>query len=243
MRKLATILAAAFLLLSAPACAQLSTLGVGSFGGATAGTFVHDTFTAADNTLLVNHTGEVGATWTVILGADTDVKIVSGRVVSNNQAGVDSPKAIASGVPATEDYTVTAWLYSIDGTLPVDGVGVLGRRVAGEGAYAAEFDATNGLGLSNFTETAELATVPFTPSTGETYVLALAMSGTTLSVSVQRQSDSQWLTSGGTWQSGQVNCISATDSGSAGAAGQPGLYISGDSFTTGFAVDEFKATQ
>lgn len=54
------------------------------------------------------------------------------------------------------------------------------------------------------------------------YVITLDLAGTTISVKVQRDSDSKYLTSSGTWQSSSTNCISVTDS-AISAAGYVGL--------------------
>lgn len=81
--------------------------------------FLLDTFTDADGTALTAHTGEIGASWSVIPSH-------SGFVIRGNRAY--SPTATggnyASGVPASQDYDVEAQMYcaSVAGA-----AGVIGR--------------------------------------------------------------------------------------------------------------------
>lgn len=66
-------------------------------------------------------------------------------------------------------------------------------------------------------------TPAFTPVDGETYTATLTPSGTTAAGRLQRASDSQYLNSSGTWQSGAADCISATGITTT-ATGHGGLY-------------------
>lgn len=54
--------------------------------------------------------------------------------------------------------------------------------------------------------------VSFSPTVGESYDLTVEASGTTISGFVQRVSDSQWLTSSGTWSGTRSATVSGTDS-------------------------------
>lgn len=50
-----------------------------------------------------------------------------------------------------------------------------------------------------------------TLTAGIYYVMTLTANGTAITVSVQRDSDNNYLTSGGAWQAGIANCISVTN--------------------------------
>lgn len=72
-------------------------------------TFVSDTFTDADATLLPNHTGETGATWTAhpnSLNLDGGGFII--RLNSLNGRGGGGGFSYASGLPAAAEYDVSA---------------------------------------------------------------------------------------------------------------------------------------
>jgi lysophospholipase L1-like esterase len=64
-------------------------------------------------------------------------------------------------------------------------------------------------------------------ATGIWYVLKVTSVGTTVSVQVQRLSDSQYLNASAAWQAGQVNAISVTDANVVGA-GFGGLKLGAD---------------
>jgi dienelactone hydrolase len=73
--------------------------------------------------------------------------------------------------------------------------------------------------------------VSFTPTNGAAYVLDVSAQGTTISARLQRESDGQWLTSAGAFQSTQVDAVSATNSTNS-AAFYPGLQFSEGSTPT-----------
>lgn len=66
-------------------------------------TFLFDTFTDTDGTLLTDHTGEVGATWTQHPTVPGQGVIADNRVYASSGGIV-----IASGIPPTPDYDVIA---------------------------------------------------------------------------------------------------------------------------------------
>src|SRR5919205_3815023 len=90
MRRLAVAIAAAVMLAMAN-------------GTASAAPVVNDTFTGTDGTLLQNHVGETGATWTKHPNYPADMTLLSGKVY-----GPQWGLYYASGVPATNEYDVSA---------------------------------------------------------------------------------------------------------------------------------------
>lgn len=95
------------------------------------------------------------------------------------------------------------------------------------------------VGSTTYTFLAGVGVASFTTSVW--YTITLTCTGTTITVQVQRSSDSNYLKSDGTWQSGATNAISVTDStyGSAGYVGLRSYYtVNG---TSTFA-DNFVAT-
>lgn len=76
-------------------------------GARTVTPFLYDSFTGADATALVSHTGEIGATWT----EHPDATWVSGaaQLFGNRARASTAPTAhYVSGTPATADYKVEA---------------------------------------------------------------------------------------------------------------------------------------
>src|SRR5439155_27321637 len=75
----------------------------GVFATAADAAVVTDTFTGSDGTLLQNHVGETGATWTKHSNYPANFTLASNRVYS-----VQWAMYTASGVPATNEYDVSA---------------------------------------------------------------------------------------------------------------------------------------
>jgi len=93
-----------------------------------------------------------------------------------------------------------------------------------------------------------LASVLFTPTVGEDYDLTVYPQGVGATVTVdgkvKRVSDSQYLTSGATWQAGEVNFASIADSSASRivARNRAAIYEFGISTnSTGFHIDSFSA--
>jgi hypothetical protein len=88
-------------------------------------TFVTDSFTGPAGSLLQNHTGEQGATWSKAPGYTADAQLTSdGRLRPSVADSVAS--YAASGMPATADYTVQADLV-VKSNAVNDSVGVDSR--------------------------------------------------------------------------------------------------------------------
>ena len=109
--------------------------------------FVEDTFAGVDDTNLVDHTGEVGATWThhASYGAGPVFhQIHTGGLKCNNAL---SECDYASGAPATAEYDVTALIHCVDMTVGIGTglIGICGRvDVAANTMYIARYDEQNG---------------------------------------------------------------------------------------------------
>lgn len=78
-------------------------------------TFLNDTFTDTDGTLLSAHTGELGATWTIHPTQTTTIQVVSNRVRSSSTSATVA-WYYASGTPATADYDVEVVVYVASST-------------------------------------------------------------------------------------------------------------------------------
>jgi len=113
--------------------------------------------------------------------------------------------------------------------------------------YYSAILGTAAAGTTNFTLRKKVAgaettlgTVTHTFATGVTYTITIGVNGTNIYARVQRSSNSQWLKSDGTWQAGQINCLSVTDS-AISARGKMGLFTYGHvaSDTTGPHFDNF----
>jgi len=101
--------------------------------------FVNDSFTDTDGVLLENHTGETGATWTKHPGHSGSAEIDTNRWGATSGNGV----YLASGVPASAEYDVTAVLFTVD-VGPNGNVGVAGRSDTLANTYYRAYYNTNG---------------------------------------------------------------------------------------------------
>ena len=202
--------------------------------------FVHDTFTDTDGTALSAHTGEAGATWAAESGFTiANASIISNRAVSSavNNLGY------ASGSPAGTDYTVTGRMRF---WTAVANAGVLARSRPGtDVGYSFTYD---GGSFKIFkSASTQLGFVTVALSSGADYDMTIDVSGTSTTAiegRVQRVSDGFWLTSGGTWQSGQTDAISVTDSSSPiTSPGKAGVWlVTSDGSSTGAAIDQISAS-
>jgi hypothetical protein len=130
-------------------------------------TFVFDTFTDTDGTLLSAHTGELGATW-VQHGVSTITIVISDANRARRTSGGASDVALyyASGLPATADYEVSTILRQLTAGAAA---GVVGRVVTGATtAYMARYDSAG-------PEWQLVKYVAGTPTTLGTYAQALAV--------------------------------------------------------------------
>jgi hypothetical protein len=213
-------------------------------------TFVSDTFTDTDAVAITSHTGETGATWTKhgFATNTTAPAVRSNRINCEDTGGAVNSIYYASGSPAGADYTVSlAYVPGSGGAQTGDIVGPLGRVATGTNDFygALYLQTAGGIRLYKFVSgsgTVIVAAVAFTPVSGTTYTITLDMQGTTIAMRVQRSSDSNWLASSNTWQSGQVNCGSVTDA-SHSSAGKAGFWLLGGNANNGakFKIDTFVA--
>lgn len=189
-------------------------------GGATY--VVNDTFTGTDGTLIQNHTGETGATWTKETGAN-DATIINNRFVSYvNDWTLYHP----SGIPASANYSVEADLYAASVTPGFSG-GVICR---GDGSannfYRARYSTDTGSWeLSKYTSGNTILGQYFaTLTVGNTYNVKLSCSGSTITMYIDGV------------QRAQVTDTSIT------SKGFPGVFGSGGSVSTGYHIDNVKVT-
>lgn len=194
--------------------------------------FVNDTFTDTNGTTISSHTGETGATWTALTGSGHTPTIQSNALDPGTGASANG-LWYASGTPAAADYTVTAEVTYNGGTDAIAGPGARMSTSAQTGYWGFLFNGSSGsfdkfatykYVAGTLTRIAGTGSTP-SISSGIVYTCTLDVSGSTIALRVQRSSDSNWLNSSGSWQSGQTNCLSTTDT-SISAAGRPGFWLS-----------------
>lgn len=195
--------------------------------------FLTDSFTDTNGTVITSHTGELGATWTALTGSALAPTIQSNAVDPGTGSSLNA-FYYASGTPLSANYTVTSDVVFNGGSAAIPG-GPGGRMSTG--AQTGYFALLYNLATAPFDKFAlfkyvagtltKIAGTGVTPTitSGVTYRITLDMNGTTIAMRVQRQSDSNWLNSSGSWQSGQTNCLSVTDTDIT-AAGRPGFWLS-----------------
>lgn len=179
-----------------------------------------DTFTDTAGTLLENHAGETGATWTKnpAFTSGSAAITAAGRLRGNATSAV----YYASGVPASADYDVEADLYVAS---QLNNAGVIGRMSTTAVTYYL-FDYQNG-GTFNLYAVVNGATVnTYTASlalaVGQTCHMRLSMRGSRITCHVD-----------------DAAVIDVTDA-SISAAGRPGLFqgVQTDD-STGYQLDNF----
>lgn len=197
--------------------------------------FVNDTFTDADSTALTSHTGETGATWTKHgFSEDTgsDNPIITSNLLRPRTTTALRTIYYASGSPAAADYTVSVdYVVDASGVEATEIFGVVGRVATGANTFYAALYMQNAGGIRIYkfvtgTGTVIVTAVSVTLSSSATYRLTLDMQGSTIAARFQRASDSNWLTSSGTWQASQTNLGSTTDTAIT-AAGKAGFWSNG----------------
>lgn len=223
-----------------------------------AANFVDDTFTDTDGTLLTAHTGETGASWTELNVLGNTTPTVDADIVSTGDAAeaiTGSPTASdyvgykASGTPASADYEVTARVsyagaigFSNAWSGPVMRCPTAATAITG---YACLFD-PDGAGVQVWRLTGSGGTqlsskIGSGQFSAGSYDITVAATGTTITGSVQRVSDGNWLTSGGTWQASETTFYSGFDA-TYSAAGVAALWIQGRaSGSNGLSIDRFTA--
>lgn len=193
--------------------------------------FVDDTFTDAENTLVQNHTGEIGATWTKHSGSGTDAKVTNANRVI---ASASDQRAIyyASGVPANAEYDVEGSIRAVTNDGIDEDISVAGRMSTT--ATTFYFAENNPLGTDawylykvvsgTFTS---LGSYAQTLTAGNSYTVKLEIRDAAKKVYVDT-----------------VERISSTDNAIT-AAGRAGFYLWRDlvaSNTTGFHLDSITAS-
>ena len=207
--------------------------------------FVSDTFTGSA-VAITAHTGETGATWTAVPGNTGTTALTlngSGAVVAST-SGAPASFWYASGAPGGADYSSTLDVTVATSNSDSETGPTIRQSTSARTCYElVPLNTTFALIRWVAGSATSIATV--TPSGGVlnsvTYRLTLTGTGTTITGKVQRLSDNNYLTSGGTWQSGTANAISVTDSNIT-AAGRPGIGSGGTSAMNGLTVDNFSAT-
>ena len=180
---------------------------------------VTDTFTGANGTLLENHVGEVGASWTWHPNYAADLKIQNNRVW-----GPEWGLYFASGIPSTAEYDVTADLTVLSNA---GAIGVVARASTSgtDALYMARYNATGASWelVKCTTSCTVLGSFAQTLAIGSTYALKLEV----------RNAAKKLYVNGVERASSTDNTI--TQVGRAGIRSGPGVTTA----TTGYHLDNF----
>lgn len=196
--------------------------------------FVTDTFTDTAATALGSHTGETGASWTIVTdnGGNGAVLVSDANRIRANALGVDSASVIytPSGTPASADYSVEADFRCVTNT----GIAGILIRAAVSGpsvdGYFLQYRVFFGWRLWVFTGTTLGAQIGSTYATemsdASTVHAKLTVSGSSFTVELD-----------------SVSRITGSDS-TYSAAGKPGVIWTTTTITnsTGVHLDNFVAT-
>ncbi|WP_088283831.1 sialate O-acetylesterase [Kineosporia sp. A_224] len=204
---------------------------------------VLDTFTGTNGTALASHTPDAGGTWTLKGGAGAIALNGSGKAVTSG-LGATKTTWYNARTPGSANYSASLKITPTSTTDNEVGPMVRVDTAADTMLVGCHFfsspNSPFGIIQVNAGTTSILGqTSSVTLSTSETYTLTLAATGTTVTLTVQRASDSQYLTSGGTWQAGATVAVSATTAVT--ATGRAGIFaaISG---ANGTLIDDYVAT-
>lgn len=207
-------------------------------------TFLTDSLTDANNTVLTSHTPDSGGTWVISTSnqASGGAKISSNSLVATTTA--DASHRYTGSPPSADYYTSLDYTYNGG---PSDIYGVTWREAASPtntkyvfqyykgGGYVAIWKTVAG------TTTQIGATAAFTPTNGATYRLTGGGTGSAQTGYVQRASDGYWLNSSGAFQATKTACCSVTDSAIT-AAGFAGIAVAAVSLTNLATLDGISAS-
>lgn len=202
--------------------------------------FAYDTFTDANGTQLTSHVSNSGHSWKVsgVGNTPSATPVIQSNQLSPLAANGETVAFYLDAAPPSADYS-----FTVDVTYNGAGTELAGPglRIAATSVQASSFGYFLGVSTSitgfrlrryDGGSPTNLQNINAGLATGITYRMTIEAAGSTITGRIQRLSDNQWLTSAGTWQAGQINCCTATDSTYA-AAGRPGLNTYGlNPFTT-----------
>ena len=190
--------------------------------------FVNDTFTDSNGTLLQDHTGELGATWTKYPGYTGDATIDTNLLYG---AGVNIfDTYYASGAPRSADYYVQATLVFKTSVVGAR-FGILGRAdqtvsAGNDTYYYVDYEQFTGVWtLYKIVAGVNISLGTFAQNDGADHVARLDMVGTTIRLIIDT-----------------LEQVSVTDS-AISAAGRAGLYllnVTGSSLLD-YSLDTFSA--
>lgn len=144
--------------------------------------FVFDSFTGTDGTNLSSHTGEIGAAWSYGSPSANTIQLTgSGRVRGNTHFQVSV--ILASGVPASPNYTVRATFHYFSSVASYE-MGLVARYNGAGGYYYADYDTNANRWLLVSNGVVLIGTVDQTLNAGQDYLVELVCAGTTISLKV-----------------------------------------------------------
>ena len=204
-------------------------------GEGTATLIASDSFNGTSGTLLTARAGEIGATWLNPSG-NTNMRIGTENRTYRNASGYSI--VTASGIPASQDYSVEADLY-YRGTFATIAGGVIGRYNAGATSfYMARWENDETWNIVKFsggiaTQLAATAVLPDL-TVGQTYRVRLEMSGTTTTTLKLSVNGVQLLSVNDTSSPFTATGVAGIMSGQSGDAAQTD--------TTGIQYENFQVT-
>lgn len=195
-------------------------------------TYVNDTFTGTDGTLLKAHTGELGATWTEGIGfGTTDQPQLDAYGRIRHKSGASSGVFFASGIATSDGEYVEA---AVQTHTTDTGFGILARghvNLAGSArGYMGYYSSTAGLwkilrldNSTTFTQVGGTATAALAAATAHTIRVTVTGTGSTVAIALA--------VNGST-----VLTVNDTDALRITTFGSPGVYFEG-------AIGVFSGTQ
>ena len=184
-----------------------------------------DTFTGSNGTEIVAHYGDTDHAWewvSIPSGMTAPgVTISSNALTSAYTYGSEfRPQMFrCKRRISSADYSVTTFITNGASGFAANWPAIRMADVAYNNTAASGYYVTSSVSGPNTTikiarysattlGSITLATSNFASASFEA---TLSGTGSTIALAIQRTSDSNWLTSGGTWQAGQTTCISLTD--------------------------------
>jgi lysophospholipase L1-like esterase len=186
---------------------------------------VSDNFAGPSGRSRITTSGQVGACYLPLQWAASSAPTLSGDgYLLPNGTGPSSCAVLASGASASTNEVITGTIRMTGAATYGNATNVMARCPGNSNIATGYFLSWGSLlliekwtgGQTNLTSAITL------PSTADVYTYVWTLAGAAQTVQVQRASDGKYLTSGGSWQTGAVICLSCTDS--TYASGSTGIW-------------------
>ena len=203
--------------------------------------FATDTFTDTNGTAITSHTPEVGTSWAAATwNSGAAAAVQSNKLQFPAEQYIRKAYYVTATPPSANYYGFLTRIAINENNRAMVGVRM---STSAQTGYFGGLDNSDNAAIWKWVDGSptQLGTIACAQGTG-TFYIEFHASGTTLELYVQRKSDDQWLTTtGNSFGSTKVACLSVTDS-SVSATGKAGVWCeTNHSGPSVYDVDTFGA--